>query len=102
MICKLLKFFIDLLLHLSLLIVQCLNDPLDDVLDLLGLEASQLWQLLYDVEVEVGEHRVESCLRFLTLLKQLLLEREDIKKVLLVNLCHVWLGTLVTAVADSG
>ena len=56
MICKLLKLFIDLLLQLSLLIVQCLNDPLDYVLDLLSLEASQLWQLLHDVEVEVGEH----------------------------------------------
>ena len=101
MVGKLLKLLIDLLLQLTLLIVQGLDDALDDVLHLLGLEASQLGQLLHDVEVEVGEHRVECRLRLLTLLEQLLLEREDIEKVLLVDLCHGWLGTLVAAVADS-
>jgi len=88
MVGQLLELVLDLLLNLSLLVIERLNDARDDVGNLLSLEAAQLRQLLHNVQVEVGKHRVQSCLRLLPLFKQLLLERVNIEQVFFIYLCH--------------
>lgn len=53
-VCQLLEFVLNLLLNLTLLVVEGLDEACDDILHLLGLEASQLRQLFNDIKVEVG------------------------------------------------
>ena len=67
MISQLLIALFNLTLDLFLLVLECLDKARYDIINLLCFKCSQLGQLLNDIDIQQGEHRIQLRRVFLTL-----------------------------------